>query len=189
MSPVPLRIRKHICISTGWVQIIGGFRYAITWVGSVSRSWNSCLLHTVNVNIWHKEVREYLNEHVPGRWVGRAAARDNTFCTWPPRSPDLTVCDFFLWDFRQGQCLRPTTSKDTTRIARAHSTPQSGTSHKDMLGRVWREWEYRLDICRWGAHRMHLRSLWNCEHSFFNGSNIMYFCSVFVKIWFCKILR
>jgi hypothetical protein len=21
-----------------------------------------------------------------------------------------------------------------------------------------------------------------------NGSNIMYFCSVFVKIWFCKIL-
>jgi len=22
-----------------------------------------------------------------------------------------------------------------------------------------------------------------------NGSNIMYFCSVFVKIWFCKILR
>ena len=34
--------------------------------------------------------------------------------------PDLTVCDFFLWGFRQGQCLRPTTSKDTTRIARAH---------------------------------------------------------------------
>jgi len=22
-----------------------------------------------------------------------------------------------------------------------------------------------------------------------NGSNVMYFCSVFVKIWFCKILR
>jgi len=57
---------------------------------------------------------------VPGRWVGRAAATDNTFCTWPPRSPDLTVCDFFLWGFVQGQCLRHTTSKDITRIARAH---------------------------------------------------------------------
>ena len=30
---------------------------------------------------WHKEVRGYLNEHLPGRWVGRAAATDNTFCT------------------------------------------------------------------------------------------------------------
>ena len=45
---------------------------------------------------WHKEIREYLNEHLPGRGVGRAAATDNTFSTWPPRSPDLTVCDFLL---------------------------------------------------------------------------------------------
>jgi hypothetical protein len=28
---------------------IGGFRYAITWVGSVARSRNSCRLHTPNV--------------------------------------------------------------------------------------------------------------------------------------------
>ena len=38
---------------TGWVYIIGGFRYAITWVRSAARSWNSCRLHTVNVNIWN----------------------------------------------------------------------------------------------------------------------------------------
>ena len=30
---------------------------------------------------WHKEVQEYLNEHLPGRWVGHAADTDNTFCT------------------------------------------------------------------------------------------------------------
>jgi len=22
---------------------------------------------------------------------------DQVFCKWPPRSPDLTICDFFLW--------------------------------------------------------------------------------------------
>jgi len=51
-----------------------------------------------------------------------------------------------------------------------------GNVTQDMLERVWREWEYRLDICRVtrGAHI---------------DSNIMYFCSVFVKIWVCKILR
>ena len=45
----------------------------------------------------------------------------------------------------------PTTSKDTTRIARAH---QHRNREQDMLERVWREWEYRLDICRVtrGAH-------------------------------------
>ena len=48
---------------------------------------------------WHKEVRLYLNAHLLGRWVGDVADTDNTFCTWPPRSPDLTVCDFFLWGF------------------------------------------------------------------------------------------
>ena len=41
---------------------------------------------------WHKEVRLYLNAHLLGRWVGDVADTDNTFCTWPPRSPDLTVC-------------------------------------------------------------------------------------------------
>ena len=35
--------------------------------------------------------------------------------------------------FRQGQCLRPTTSKGTTRIAESTSTQQLGTSHKTCL--------------------------------------------------------
>ena len=37
-----------------------------------------------------------------------------------------------VW-FRQAQCLRPTTSKDTTRIAESTSTAQLGTSHKTCL--------------------------------------------------------
>ena len=86
---------------------------------------------------WHKEVQEYLNEHLPGRWVGCAAATDNTFCTWPPWSPDLTVCDFFMWGFVKDNYLRPTTSKDTTRIARAHQrrNQQRHTRHALEQGR------------------------------------------------------
>jgi hypothetical protein len=40
------------------------------------------------------EVREYLNTHFPGRWIGKAEP-----VAWPPRSPDLTPLDFFLWGF------------------------------------------------------------------------------------------
>ena len=42
---------------------------------------------------------------------------------------------FLPVEFRQGQCLRPTTPKDTTRIVEGTSTPQSGTSHKKCLRR------------------------------------------------------
>jgi hypothetical protein len=37
---------------------------------------------------------EYLSTNFPGRWIGRAAP-----ITWPPRSPDPTSLDVFLWRF------------------------------------------------------------------------------------------
>ena len=96
---------------------------------------------------WHKEVREYLNEHLPGRWVGHAAATDNTFCTWPPQSPDLTVCDFFLWGFVKYNVHVPPLPKTVLELRERINTA-IGNVTQDMLERVWREWEYRLDICR-----------------------------------------
>jgi len=102
---------------------------------------------------WHKEVREYLNEQVPGRWVGRAAATDNTFCTWPPRSPNLTVCDFFLWRFIKDNVYIPPQPKTLPELRQRIDTA-IGNVTQDMFGRFWREWEYRLDIClvTHGAH-------------------------------------
>jgi hypothetical protein len=37
-------------------------------------------------------VRNYLSEQFPNRWIGRRGLVE-----WPPRSPDLTPLDFFLW--------------------------------------------------------------------------------------------
>ena len=68
--------------------------------------------------------------------------------------------------FRQGQSLRPATSKDTTRIARAHQ-------HRNRERYTRHAWEGLAGMgvspghvpCHtWEAHRMHLRSLWNCKH-------------------------
>lgn len=39
-------------------------------------------------------VRERLNEWFPERWIGRRGHLE-----WPPRSPDLTPPDFFLWGY------------------------------------------------------------------------------------------
>ena len=63
--------------------------------------------------------------------------------------------------FRQGQCLRPTTSKGTTRIARAnrHRNRERHTRHawKGLVGMG--VLPGHLPCRTWGAHRMHLRSL------------------------------
>jgi hypothetical protein len=45
-----------------------------------------------------EEVREYLNTHFAGWWIGRA-----TGIAWPPRSQDLTLLYFFLWGFVKDQ--------------------------------------------------------------------------------------
>jgi hypothetical protein len=45
-------------------------------------------------------LRVLLNRVLPQRWIGRAAANgDKNLFPWPPRSPDLTPCDFYLWGF------------------------------------------------------------------------------------------
>lgn len=44
-------------------------------------------------------VKQLLNGNLRGRWIGRGS----DFLDWPPRSPDLTVCDFFLWGYLKEQ--------------------------------------------------------------------------------------
>ena len=40
---------------------------------------------------WSTDVRKWLNENLPGRWIGRAGI--------PPRSLDITSMDYFLWEY------------------------------------------------------------------------------------------
>ena len=42
-------------------------------------------------------VREFLNEHFPGRWIGRGSVERPAPLKWPPRSPDLSTPDNSLW--------------------------------------------------------------------------------------------
>src|SRR5258705_3354060 len=39
-----------------------------------------------------RAVRDFLDAAFPHRWIGRGGP-----IAWPPRSPDLTPLDFFLW--------------------------------------------------------------------------------------------
>ncbi|GFV95101.1 uncharacterized protein TNCV_3708961 [Trichonephila clavipes] len=46
---------------------------------------------------WRLSVRDWLNITVPNQWIGRKEPPDKTCIAWPPRSPDLMSCDFYMW--------------------------------------------------------------------------------------------
>ena len=43
---------------------------------------------------YERNVRNWLDHKFKNRWIGRRGPTE-----WPPRSPDLTPCDFFLWGY------------------------------------------------------------------------------------------
>jgi hypothetical protein len=75
------------------------------------------------------------------RWIGRSGP-----IAWPPRSPDLTPVDFFLWGYVKNIVYQVKINdlqhlKACIRDVVAMVTP-------NMLQATWNEVEYRLDICR-----------------------------------------
>ena len=43
---------------------------------------------------YERNVRNWLDHKFKNLWIGRRGPTE-----WPPRSPDLTPCDFFLWGY------------------------------------------------------------------------------------------
>ena len=71
---------------------------------------------------------------------------------WPPRSPDLTPLDFFLWGYLKQQMFRVKV-RDMQHL-KQRITQAVLTVTPRMLRNVWRDLDYRLDIVRAtnGAH-------------------------------------
>ena len=95
---------------------------------------------------WYVESKSPVT-HFPGRWIGRGGP-----ITWPPRSPDITPLDFFLWGYVKDRVYQTPVQDLVTLRERIVEAIQA--IDVDMLQRVWMEMEYRLDLLRAtnGAH-------------------------------------
>jgi len=80
-------------------------------------------------------------QHFENRWIGRDGPTP-----WPPRSPDITPFDFFLWGFVKDKVFS-TPVPDITNL-KARITDGIATVTEDMLENTWRETDYRLDVLR-----------------------------------------
>ena len=96
---------------------------------------------------WGSHVRWFLDAPFPNRWIGRDGPTP-----WPPRSPDITPLDFFLWGYVKDKVFL-TQVPDIPNL-KARITDAFATITEDMLGNTWRETDYRLDVLRAtkGAH-------------------------------------
>jgi hypothetical protein len=76
---------------------------------------------------------------------------------WPPRSPDATTCDFFLWVYVKDQVYVPPLPASIPEL-KVRIRSAIDTNNADMLQTVWNELDYRVDVCRIikGAHIEHL---------------------------------
>ena len=95
---------------------------------------------------FHFHVRAHLNANLPGSWIGHAS-HDSPLLPWPPWSPDLTPCDFFLWGYIKDRVYVPPMPRDLPQL-RQRIVEAVAAIGRQMLQHVWQELDYRLDICR-----------------------------------------
>lgn len=100
-----------------------------------------------------REVTHWLNEVFGNKWLGR-----NTDPRWPPRSPDLTPLDFFLWGHLKQKVYkdRPFNSvEELEQSIRNHC----GKIHATVLRSTLREFYERTNRCieREGGHTETIR--------------------------------
>ena len=86
---------------------------------------------------WGLDVRASLNAHFPDRWIGRSGPTP-----WPPRSPDLTPLDFFLWGYVKTQVYK--TPVHNLEILKTRITLAVASITRDMLTNTWRSLKQRL---------------------------------------------
>ncbi|GFV22283.1 uncharacterized protein TNCV_3923431 [Trichonephila clavipes] len=173
LKPTDKPLRNNFCVQFQGKLDVNGFENILVFTdeatfhlsGKVNRHnlrfWGT---ENVHVTLEHqrdspknKNVREFLNERLPHRWISRAGPQDLTCLHWPPKSPDLTPCDFFLWGFVKDKVFVRPLPQDLEEL-KQRITAVLNSITRDMLSRVWQVLGNHVDICRvtGRAHIEHL---------------------------------
>ncbi len=92
-------------------------------------------------------VRNYLDQKFGNNWIGRGGPT-----AWPPRSPDLTPLDFFLWGYVKDKFYSERI--ESLDHLKARITDANQQIEPETLMKVWRNAEMRINyvIRQGGGH-------------------------------------
>lgn len=85
-------------------------------------------------------VKNWLNENFQNKWIGRGGP-----VPWPPRSPDCSPCDFFLWGYLKQIVYR--TSVESVIELRQRISNACAKVTPEMLRKVEKQFQKRLQKC------------------------------------------
>lgn len=86
--------------------------------------------------------RQYLNERFGDRWIGR-----NGPVPWPPRSPDLTPLDFYLWGHMKSLVYETPVESEMDLVARVAVAAGDIAQDRRMLSRWQGSLHRRCQTC------------------------------------------
>ncbi len=87
-------------------------------------------------------VREFLDATYGEHWIGRGGPK-----VWPPRSPDLTSLDFFLWGHLKSLVYETPVESQEDLVARIVAAAGSIRDDPDMLNNVSASFIRRYNAC------------------------------------------
>ena len=89
-----------------------------------------------------RAVREHLDQTCGERWIGRGGPTP-----WPPRSPDLTPLDFFLWVRMKNLVYETPVESEGDLLARILAAAQIIEHTPGPVGRVYENMCLRYTVC------------------------------------------
>lgn len=89
---------------------------------------------------YFRGVRNWLNTNYPNRWIGRGGPM-----AWPPRSPDITPLDFFVWGYIKSQVYATPVASREDLIQRIENV--SRTITQDHLSNMRQSITRRCQLC------------------------------------------
>lgn len=98
-----------------------------------------------------RNVRNWLDNHFPERWIGRGGP-----VAWPPRSPDLTPLDFFVWGFLKERVYATPVETREELINRIRNVCDEIRVHHLVSVRRSIVRRYQLCVGQNGSHFEHL---------------------------------
>lgn len=86
--------------------------------------------------------REILDREMPGQWIGRRGPTE-----WPARSPDLTVCDFWLWSYIRSKVYTPGITFRSIADLSNRIQMEINNIPLHMFRKSFRDFEKRCNFC------------------------------------------